>query len=280
MRTGKYPFFPLLHDSSVCPSVAESNRFLVQLLLVDDLIQKLSFLLTRIREGDEQAMDAVLQACRPYLRRYFRTRTRNSEDCEDLVQETLVRISRALPTLELNAPFDHWLYRVAANCLISYYNRVHHHRETVFSQFEDPTSVETLQQDSFETSLLEQIADEQMRARIVQVIKEVCSDAERRVIVMHAQHETLESIAQMLQMNPSTVRSHLMRGRAKVLAHLIQHYPEWLGGAEAIQRAIEQLSQEGDTLSRAELQALQTPKPNQADLRSAALKLAKYLRFH
>ncbi|GIV06420.1 MAG: hypothetical protein KatS3mg016_1995 [Fimbriimonadales bacterium] len=247
---------------------------------MDDLIEKLSFLLARVREGDEQAMEAILQACRPYLRRYFRTRTRNSDDCEDLVQETLVRVSRALPTLELNAPFDHWLYRVAANCLISYYNHVHHHRETVFSRFADSASVETLQQDSFEASLLERIADEQMRAMIVRVIKEVCSDAERRVILMHAQHETLESIAQMLRMKPATVRSHLMRGRSKVLAHLIQHHPEWLGGAEAIQRAIEQLCKDGDPLSRAELQALQTPKPNQADLRSAALKLAKYLRFH
>lgn len=240
----------------------------------------LEALAQRARQGEAQAMEALLTECRHYLQRYFRTRVRNTDDCDDLVQEALLRVANALPKTELNAPFDHWLYRIAANCLRTYYSRVYRQRETTFAPLSAPESVQTVQQDSFETSLIARIADEQTQALLTQIVKEVCSDAERRVILLHAQHETLESIAQLLQMNPATVRTHLSRGRAKVLAYLIQHRPELLGGAEAIEAAIRALERDdGTTLSAAERRALREPKPNQTDLRRAALKLAKYLRL-
>ncbi len=123
-------------------------------------------------------------------------------------------------------------------------------------------------------------ADEQTQAMLERIVKEVCSDAERRVILMHAQRETPEAIAQMLHIKPATVRTHLMRGRVKVLAHLIQNRPDLLGGAAAVQNAIQSLERDGGVpLTEAERRALQTPNPNQTDLRRAALKLAKYLRL-
>ncbi|MCX7994059.1 MAG: sigma-70 family RNA polymerase sigma factor [Fimbriimonadales bacterium] len=246
----------------------------------DERRDTLNRLAQEAQQGDGKTLEALLEECRLRLQRYFRTRARSAEDCEDLVQEVLLRVSNALPKTELNAPFDHWLYRIAANCLITYYSRVHRHHETAFTQLSNPESIDHLQQDSFEASLLERIADEQTQAMLVRVVKEVCSDAEQRVILMHAQHETPSAIAQMLQMSPATVRTHLMRGRAKVLAHLIQHRPELLGGAHAIQEAVAALERDGNTpLTEAERRALQEPKPNQTDLRRAALKLAKYLRL-
>lgn len=232
----------------------------------------------QVRGNAPQAMEALLTECRTRLKRYFTTRARNADDCEDLIQEVLLRVATALPKTELDAPFDHWLYRIAANCLMSYYSRVYRQRETAFTQLTNPESIEHLQQDSFEESLLNRIAEEQAEAALREVVKAVCSDAERRVIWMHAQHETIESIAQILQMKPATVRSHLLRGRAKVLAYLIQYRRDWLGGTEAIQAAIAALEREaGESLSAAERHALYDPEPSQTDLRRAAMKLAKYL---
>lgn len=248
-------------------------------MLVDDPNHDIQTLVEQVQQGDTAALERLLTWCRMRLRRYFRTRTRTHEDCEDLIQETLLRVADALPRTHLNAPFDHWLYRIAANRLISYYSRSHHQREISFSHFEEAESVEGLQHDSLEASLLDRVADEQTHAMIVRIIKEVCSDAERRVILMHAQHEPLDTIAQLLGMNPATVRSHLMRGRSKVLAYLIQNCPHFVGGREGIQQAVESLERDGATLSDAEREALQAPKPNQTALRSAALKLAKYLKF-
>jgi len=248
--------------------------------LQDDRRDVLNRLAQEARQGDGETLEVLLMECRSRLQRYFSTRARNRDDCEDLVQEVLLRVSSALPKTELNAPFDHWLYRIASNCLITYYSRAYRQRETAFTQLSDPDSITDLQQDSFEASLLERVADEQAQAMLVRIVKEVCSDVERRVILMHAQRESPESIAQMLQMKPATLRTHLMRGRAKVLAYLIQHRADLLGGSEAIQTAVAALERSGDApLTEAERRALQETTPKQTDLRRAALKLAKYLRL-
>jgi RNA polymerase sigma-70 factor (ECF subfamily) len=220
-----------------------------------------------------------LNESRTRLQRYFRSRARTPDDAEDLVQETLLRVANYLPTTHLNAPYEHWLYRIAANCLVTYYSRAYRQAETPFTQLENPDSVFDLQQESFEASLLERIADKQTQAQLYAIVQQVCSDAERRVLWLHAQHERLEDIAQMLGMNAATVRSHLMRGRAKVLAYLVQHRRDWLGGDDAVQRAIAMLERDGEPLSDAERRALNDATPNQGDLRRAALKLAKYLRI-
>ncbi len=245
----------------------------------DDRNELLSRLAREATQGNSDALERLLEESRTRLMRYFRPRVRTAEDAEDLIQETLLRVANALSRTQLSAPYEHWLYRIASNCLISFYSRAYRTAETPFAALEQPDAVYELQQDSFEASLLERIADEQTQAQLYAVVQQVCSDAERRVLWLHAQHERLEDIAQMLGMNAATVRTHVMRGRAKVLAYLIQHRREWLGGDEALQRAIERLVGDGDSLSPAERNALHAERPNQTDLRRAALKLAKYLRI-
>jgi len=247
--------------------------------LQDDRSDALNRLACEAARGDHDALEALLNESRTRLQRYFRSRARTPDDAEDLVQETLLRVANYLPNTQLNAPYEHWLYRIAANCLVTYYSRAYRQAETPFTQLENPDGVLDLQQESFEASLLERIADEQTQAQLYAIVQQVCSDAERRVLWLHAQHERLEDIAQMLGMNAATVRSHLMRGRAKVLAYLVQHRRDWLGGDDAVQHAIERLTRDGEPLSDAERRALYEPKPNQSDLRRAALKLAKYLRI-
>jgi RNA polymerase sigma-70 factor (ECF subfamily) len=218
--------------------------------LQDDRSDALNRLACEAARGDHDALEALLNESRTRLQRYFRSRARTPDDAEDLVQETLLRVANYLPNTQLNAPYEHWLYRIAANCLATYYSRAYRHAETPFTQLENPDGVLDLQQESFEASLLERIADEQTQAQLYAIVQQVCSDAERRVLWLHAQHERLEDIAQMLGMNAATVRSHLMRGRAKVLAYLVQHRRDWLGGDDAVQRAIERLDARRRTAQR------------------------------
>ena len=53
--------------------------------------------------------------------------------------------------------------------------------------------------------------------------------------------------------------------------------PPLVGSAR--ERRSKRLTRDGEPLSDAERRALYEPKPNQSDLRRAALKLAKYLRI-
>ncbi len=232
------------------------------------------------RQGDEQATHQLLEYCRPLIWRYLKGRVRREEDRHDLTQEVLIRVARALPHLVLRAPFEHWLMRVAANCLSRFYSQRRHSVEILFSDLPDHEWLSEVQQESDEVSLINQIALQQSQQRLLEIIAKVCSDAERWVILLQVQGEPAEAVAQMLRMKANTVRSHLMRGRSKVLAYIVQHEPELVGGIEAIERAMDRLQHEGKLqaqLSQQECDALRQPGRNQRVLRRACLKLAPYL---
>lgn len=230
--------------------------------------------------GNESALDALLSYTRPLVERYLRTRVRSHADCEDLTQEVLLRIARALPKTQLEAPFEHWAIRIASNCLRTYYQRVLPRQAQSLEALEG--YADTLQQDDFETSLIERIAHTQVEEQLETIVRQVCSDAERYVLLLCAQGETTEMVAQMLDMNANTVRSHLMRARAKVLAYIIQHCPHMLGGHERIEEAIHQAQHKAspaERLTEAEMRALREMSPrNQTLLRQACLKIARFLK--
>ncbi|MEN3001797.1 MAG: sigma factor-like helix-turn-helix DNA-binding protein [Armatimonadota bacterium] len=152
--------------------------------------------------------------------------------------------------------------------------------ETLFSELPDPEWAAEVQQSQQEASLVEQVSAQQTRQCLQRIIEQVCSTDERRVILLQEQGERLEAIAQMLRLNPSTVRTHLMRGRAKVLAYIVQHEPALVGGSAAIEHAIERHRRESnwrDQLTVKELDALRHPERNQRLLRKACLKIARFL---
>lgn len=56
-------------------------------------------LLESARQGDAQALDRLLIACRPDLRRYASRYCVKSSDVDDAVQEALIILYRRLPSL-------------------------------------------------------------------------------------------------------------------------------------------------------------------------------------
>lgn len=75
-----------------------------------------STLITRAKLGDIQAFEAIV--ARYYARcvRFARGMLRNPADVDDVVQETFVRLYRALPRYEERQRFDSWLFRILGNC--------------------------------------------------------------------------------------------------------------------------------------------------------------------
>ncbi len=242
---------------------------------------EIEVLLQAAREGDESALEQLLERYRPLLWRYIRKRARSEQDSEDILQETLLRVARFLPRLKPDTPFEPWLMHIAANCLRTFYQRVAS-TDIPLSTFESEPAPRFLQQESPEASLVDQIGTEQMAQQLRAVIGKVCSETERQVILLYAQDETTESIAAMLHLNLNTVRTHLMRARAKVLAYVVQHQPALVGGMERIWEAVQQLEKHGkpsEQLTPAERHALAHPGRNQLLLRRACLKIAQFIHW-
>jgi RNA polymerase sigma-70 factor (ECF subfamily) len=88
-----------------------------------------SALINRAKLGDISAFEAIVERYYARCIRFARGMLRNQSDADDVVQETFVRLYRALPRYEERQRFDSWIFRILGNCCRTA-NTVDHRRET------------------------------------------------------------------------------------------------------------------------------------------------------
>jgi RNA polymerase sigma-70 factor (ECF subfamily) len=66
--------------------------------------------------GDIKAFEAIVERYFARCLRFALGMLRDPADAEDVVQETFVRLYRALPRYEERQRFDSWLFRILGNC--------------------------------------------------------------------------------------------------------------------------------------------------------------------
>ncbi|HEY7237349.1 MAG TPA: RNA polymerase sigma factor [Gemmatimonadaceae bacterium] len=75
-----------------------------------------STLVNRAKLGDIQAFEDIVARYYARCLRFAHGMLRNAGDADDVVQETFVRLYRALPRYEERQRFDSWLFRILGNC--------------------------------------------------------------------------------------------------------------------------------------------------------------------
>lgn len=149
--------------------------------------------------------------------------TGNETDAEDLVAETIARGWRALETLESEAAFRAWLFRILNNTFISEIRRARarpqtesmHEDETVdeesgFSLFEQMHQPFLLWFSNPEQEFLDKLLREDLDRALMTL-----PEAYRIVVILSDLEEfNYAEIASMLDVPIGTVRSRLARGRS------------------------------------------------------------------
>jgi RNA polymerase sigma-70 factor (ECF subfamily) len=87
-----------------------------------------STLISRAKLGDIQAFETIVAQYYARCLRFAHGMLRDSADADDVVQETFVRLYRALPRYEDRQRFDSWLFRILGNCCRTA-NALHKRRE-------------------------------------------------------------------------------------------------------------------------------------------------------
>jgi RNA polymerase sigma-70 factor (ECF subfamily) len=72
-------------------------------------------LVVRAAAGDAAAFDLQVQRWKDRLLRLALRFFRRREDAEEIVQEVFLKVHRAAATWRSDAPFEHWLLRIATN---------------------------------------------------------------------------------------------------------------------------------------------------------------------
>jgi RNA polymerase sigma-70 factor (ECF subfamily) len=71
---------------------------------------------SRAKLGDIGAFTAIVEAYYARCLRFARAVLQNPDDAEDMVQDTFVRLYRALPRYEERQKFESWLFQILGNC--------------------------------------------------------------------------------------------------------------------------------------------------------------------
>lgn len=135
----------------------------------------------------------------------------SADDASDIVQETFIRAYGALGSFRQDASFLTWLYKIASNlCIDLIRSRYSKHIvpfETEGGDEWDPPT--TARRDQPEECALSGAVGDIVQREVMNL-----PDRYRRVVVMrHLQGQSIDEIAEQLEIPSGTVKTHLFRGR-------------------------------------------------------------------
>ncbi len=193
----------------------------------------------------KQVFEQEVLALLGSLTRVARRLTHSDADAEDLVAETVARAWRSLDTLQCQAAFRGWVFRILHNTFVSDYRRAcgrpqlellapdddaDTERYSLFEQMHQPF---LLWYSNPEQAFLDKLLREDLEHALAALPEH------HRVVVILADLEELDyrEIAQTLEVPIGTVRSRLARARAALQKRLWQQAQAYGLHGAAVSRA-------------------------------------------
>ncbi len=174
-------------------------------------------LLQRLKNGERQAFEALLDRYGPRVQALARRYAFSDADAEDLTQEIFVDLFASIAGFRGDAQISTWIYRVALNhCL--------RHRE---KQTRELSRCGPACEDEFETASRDISGDPQRRAAQSELKSEVAGALDnlgalhREIVILHELHGlTYAQCAEILRIPVGTVKSRLSNAFSQLRAAL------------------------------------------------------------
>lgn len=180
-------------------------------------------LIQRAQNADQAAIGELYEYYVDAIYRYIAYRVPEQADAEDLTAEVFVKMVEALPTYRLTgAPFESWLYRIAATRVANWHRNAYRHPQDALS--DSLTTGEALPEDDLQRhqelealrAALQKLSEEH---RMVLMLRFVERKSHEEVAVLLSksvtavktiQHRALQRLALLLGSDSKT--RHYLRG--------------------------------------------------------------------
>ena len=164
-----------------------------------------SHLIEQIRKGDEVAFDLFMDTYRPMLTGLALRKLHNTEDANDVVQETFVKAYRSLKDFDTNRPVRPWLTRICMNCIVDLARQRKNNAESI-------DNVEYSLSDGGEAT--ERADGALIRGQVMEAVKRLPWRYRQIIMMRHFDHLDVSEIAVQLHKPEGTIKSWLFRARA------------------------------------------------------------------
>jgi RNA polymerase sigma-70 factor, ECF subfamily len=176
-----------------------------------------STLINRAKLGDIKAFESIVERYYARCVRFARGMLRNPADVDDVVQETFVRLYRALPRYEERQRFESWIFRILGNCCRTA-NTVQHRRDV--QDITDEFALERLPSPHRPDALFENEWGDEVRRALAEL-----PEYNREVFLLHyVEGFSYEEIERITGVRQSALKMRVKRASDMLRARLAGVY--------------------------------------------------------
>jgi RNA polymerase sigma-70 factor (ECF subfamily) len=181
-------------------------------------------LMDQFQAGTAAAYDILVDRYKDQLTNYIYRFVGDWEECEDLLQETFLRVYRNRHSYRPVAKFSTWLYTIAGNLARSEYRK--RKRRKVYSIQSVNRDNEEYEMDLPDESFApDEAAEGAIQDKYIQeALMEIPEEFREVVVLRDIQQLSYDEIAQVTGLPMGTVKSRINRGRTKLQALLKDVY--------------------------------------------------------
>jgi RNA polymerase sigma-70 factor, ECF subfamily len=178
-------------------------------------------LMLRVKHGDREAFDALVQRYRKPLMNFIYRFTTNRSESEDLAHEVFVKAYQSASRYEPKAAFSTWLYRIATNLSLNFLRDHKPHLSASLdsgSDEEDKAGIELRHPAALvEDDLLERERIQQIR----QALAALPENQRLAVILTKYQELSLKEAAGVMKCSETAVKSLIFRAYTTLREKLV-----------------------------------------------------------
>ena len=194
------------------------NSYLQQLKMDNQLIYSDEDLIKRFQDGDEQAYVELVNRYRDRLMNFVYRFTSDSEQSEDIVQETLIKLYTHKHYYKKIAKFSTWIYTIAANYAKTELRKKKNRKITNLSQMSSDEKDYDLPSVQPDTDQL--IESEYLEKRIQSAINTLPLHFKTVIVLRDIQELSYDEISNIVEVPLGTVKSRINRARIQLQKEL------------------------------------------------------------
>ncbi len=178
-------------------------------------------IISKVLNGDQQAYAGLVGRYQNYVFTLALRFTKNREDAEEVAQDIFVKAYRALADFRGASKFSTWLYTIVNTTCITFLRK----KKLVVHSLDNEQVFEVA--DSLDSGMrANQVEQKSKLAMVSNAIKMLSGDDAEIITLFYKAEQSLEEIAQILQIEPNTAKVRLHRARTRLKEKMETHFAE------------------------------------------------------
>lgn len=181
-------------------------------------------LVAEVLKGNRESFMPLVVRYQPRLFAMARRYMRREDEVEDVVQEILLKTFRKLDTYRHEAPFEHWLMRLAVRTCYDFLRKHQRNREHTATELGGEAEYDIF--DQFGTDNNAEIDRQAAKQLVDHMIADLPPEDQMVITMLELERKPVKEIAKLTGWSESLVKVRAFRARAKMRKMLASVMPE------------------------------------------------------